>query len=90
MRVTAFAAQGDLAVDLVEVSSPVLKLGDALGRFTDDAGDDLGVAEPFAGGDGVGDVVLEVILGIDHPGDAALGVALLLSLTWSLVATRTR
>ena len=47
---------------------------DPPGRLADDQFDDLGVAEPLAGGEGVGDVVLEVVLGVEHPGDPPLGV----------------
>ena len=74
VRVAPLAGQGDLAVDLVEVRAPVDQLGDPLGRLADDHLDDLGVAQPLAGGERVGDVVLEVVLGVEHAGDAALGV----------------
>ena len=62
------------AVCLVEVRAPVDQLVDPLGRFADDHLDDLRVAQPAAGGERVGDVVLEAVLGIEHAGDAPLGV----------------
>ena len=45
-----------------------------LGRLADDQLDDLGVAEPLAGGQGVGDVVVELVFRVENPGDSALGV----------------
>ena len=74
VRVPPLAGQRDLAVDLVEVRPPLDQLGDPPRRLADDHRDDLGVAEPLAGGERVGDVVLEVVLGVEHPGDPALGV----------------
>ena len=64
----------DAAGVLVEVRAPVDQLLDVLGGFADDHLDDVGVAERAAGDERVGDVVLEAVLGIDHAGDAALGV----------------
>ena len=66
--------QGELAVVLVEVRAPRDQLGDPPRRLADDQLDDLAVAEPLAGGERVVDVVLEVVLGVEHAGDAALGV----------------
>ena len=66
--------EGDLAVDPVEDRPPLDQLGNPPGGLADDQGDDLRVAEPLAGGDGVGDVVLEVVLGVHHPRDTALGI----------------
>src|SRR5206468_12317486 len=43
VRVSPFAGQGDLAVDLVEVRPPLDQLGDPPGRLADDQLDDLGV-----------------------------------------------
>ena len=63
-----------LAVDLVEVGAPADQLADPLGCLADDHLDDLGVAQPLAGGEGVGDVVVEVVLGVEDAGDPALGV----------------
>ena len=74
VRVAPFAAQGDVAVDLVEVRAPVDQLADPVGRLADDHLDDLGVAQPLAGRQRVGDVVVEPVLGIEHAGDAPLGV----------------
>ena len=66
--------EGDLAVDLVEVRPPLDQLGDPPRGLADDQLDDLGVAQPLAGGEGVGDVVLEVVLGVEDAGDPPLGV----------------
>ncbi len=74
VRVASFAAQGDVAVDLVEMRAPVDQLADPHGCLADDHLDDLGVAEPLAGRQRVGDVVVEPILGVEDPGDAPLGV----------------
>ena len=74
MAVAAFAAQEQLAVLDVELRAPVDQLLDLLRRFADDHLDDLAVAQPRAGDQRVGDVVLEAVLGIEHAGDAALGV----------------
>ena len=74
VRVAPFAAQGDVAVDLVEVGAPVDQLADPVGCLADDHLDDLGVAQPLAGGQRVGDVVVEAVLGVEDPGDPSLGV----------------
>ena len=74
VRVAPFAAQGDVAVDLVEMRAPVDQLADPIGCLADDHLDDLGVAEPLAGGQRVGDVVVEPVLGVEDAGDPALGV----------------
>ena len=74
VRVAPFSGQGDVAVDLVEDRAPLDQLADPLGGLADDQLDDLGVAEPLAGGEGVGDVVLEVVLGVEDTGDPALGI----------------
>ncbi len=63
VRVAPFAAQGDLAVDLVEMGSPVDQLADPLGRLANDHLDDLGVAKALAGRQRVGDVVVKPVLG---------------------------
>ncbi len=44
------------------------------GRLADHHLDDLPIAQRAAGGERVGDVVLEAVLRIEHAGDAALGV----------------
>ena len=74
VRVAPFAAQGDVAVDLVEMRPPVDQLADPLGCFADHHLDDVGVAQSLAGRQRVGDVVVKPVLGIEHPGDAPLGV----------------
>ena len=74
VRVAPFAAQRDVAVDLVEVRAPVDQLADPDGRLADDHLDDFGIAEALAGRQGVGDVVVEPVLGVEDPGDPPLGV----------------
>ena len=64
----------DLAVDLVEVGAPVDQLADPVGRLAHDHLDDFGIAQALAGRQRVGDVVVEAVLGIEHAGDAPLGV----------------
>ena len=74
VRVPPFERQRDLAVHLIEVRPPLDQLGDPPRRLADDHGDDLGVAEPLARRDRVGDVVVEGVLGIEHARDPPLGV----------------
>ena len=85
MAVAAFAAQRKLARLLIEVRAPVDQFANVLGRFADDHLDDVAIAQIAAGGERVGDVIFEAILGIEHAGDAALGVGavrLLASCPW--------
>ena len=51
------------------ISSPI-----RIGCLADDHLDDLGVAQPLAGRQRVGDVVVEPVLGVEHAGDPSLGV----------------
>ena len=74
VRVAPFAPQGDVAVDFVEMRPPVDQLADPAGCFADDHLDDLGVAQALAGRQRVGDVVVKPVVGIEHAGDAPLGV----------------
>ena len=75
---------------LVELRAPVDQLADVLGRLADDHLDDLAIAQPGAGDERVVDVVLEAVLGLEHAGDAALGVgAVGLLAVVSLVTTST-
>ena len=74
MRMAPFAGQGHLAVDLVEVGAPGDQLVDPRGGLADHQRHDLGVTQPPARRQGVGDVVLEVVLGIEHTGDPPLGI----------------
>ena len=73
MAVAAFARQGDLAFFLVEMRAPADQVIDLIGGFADDHLDDVGIAQAAAGVERVFDVVLEVVLGRHHAGDAALG-----------------
>ena len=74
VRVASFASQGDVAVDLVEVGAPVDQLADADRRLAYDHLDDVRVAQALAGREGVGDVVVEAVLGVEDAGDPPLGV----------------
>ena len=74
VRMAPFAAEGDMAVDLVEVSAPFDQLADPDGCLADHHLDDLLVAEPLARGEGVGDVVVESILWVEDSRDSPLGV----------------
>ena len=74
VRMAPFAAQGDVAVDLVEVGAPLDQLADPDRGLADHHLDDLRVAEPLARGQGVGDVVVEAVLGVEDSGDPPLGV----------------
>ncbi len=74
MAVPALAAEQQIAVLQVELRAPGDQIVDVVGRFADDHLDDFLIAEIRAGDHRVGDVVLEAVLGIDHSGDAALGV----------------
>ena len=74
VRVPAFESQRHMAVDLIEVGAPLDQLTDPDRCLADDHLDDLGIAEPLAGSQGVGDVVVEAIFGVEDPGDPALGV----------------
>ena len=70
-RMSAFAtSRATLAVDARRSGCPTATSSlILLGGLADDHGDDLGVAQPLAGGQGVGDVVLEVVLGVEDAGD---------------------
>ena len=72
MAVAPLTAQFERAVALVEFRAPGDQFGDAAGRLTDDRIDDGFMAEPAAGGDRVGDVIIEAVFRVDHAGDAAL------------------
>ena len=74
VRVSPLQPQGDAAVDLIEGGPPADELGDPPRGLAHDHLDDLRVAEPLAGREGVGDVVVEVILRVQHAGDPALRV----------------
>ena len=74
VRVAPFEAQGDMAIHLIEMRSPVDQLTDTLGRFAHHHFDDLGVAKSLTGRQGVGDVVVKPVLGVKDPGDAPLRV----------------
>ncbi len=74
VRMAPFKAQGDVAVDLVEVGTPFDQLADPDGCLADHHLDDLRVAEPLARRKGVGDVVVEAILGVEDSRDPTLGV----------------
>ena len=63
-----------LALGLVERGAPLDELADVPRRLADDHLDDLAIAQPGAGGERVGDVILEPVVGAQHAGDAALGV----------------
>ena len=72
--VAALAAQGQPVAGAVELRAPVDQLVDALRGLADHVLDHLPVAERAAGLEGVGHVVLEAVVRIEHGGDAALGV----------------
>ena len=74
VRVAAFAPQRDPAVNLVEMRSPADQLADSLGCFPDHHLDDLEVAQSLAGGQRVGDMVVELVFRVEDPGDSPLGV----------------
>lgn len=73
VTVPPFLTQRQFAVDGIELCSPVDQFADAVGGIMNHAVDDVGIAQPFAGVEGVGDVVGEVVDGIEHAGDASLG-----------------
>ena len=58
--------QRDVAVDLVKMRAPIDQLADPRGRFADDHFDHVGIAEALASRQGVGDVVVKPVVGIEH------------------------
>ena len=73
-RMSAFAAEHELAVFAVEFSAPLEELFDDVGAFGDEGADGLLVAEAVASHEGVADVEVEAVVLGHGGGDAALGV----------------
>ncbi len=74
MAVPAFASQSQRAGLLIEQRSPFDQFVDAARRLANHHFDHGPVAQIAAGRQGIGDMVLEPILGIEHAGNASLGV----------------
>src|SRR5262249_37763398 len=75
VAVAALARPGELAILPVAGPAPADHVADLSGGLADDHLDDGAVAQAAARGERVLDVVLEAVLGREHGGDAALGVA---------------
>ena len=73
-RVRALAAEGDGALGGVEGDSEFGEAADPVGRFPYENLDGGAVAEAGAGGQGVGQVLLDAVVRAHGGGDAALGV----------------
>ena len=74
VAVPAFECECEVATDAVEFCSEAHEFLDALRGFVYDEVNDVGVAESFSGGDGIGGMAGEVIKWIEDTGDAALGI----------------
>ena len=74
MRMPPFQAQRDMAVDLVEMSSPPDQLADPVGCLAHNHLDDFRIAQALARRERIGDVVVEPVVGIEHARDAPLGI----------------
>ncbi len=74
VAVAPFATEGQLAGFDVELRPPADQLANSLGRFADHHFHDGRIAQFAAGGERVGDVVLEAVFGIEHAGNAPLGI----------------
>ena len=74
VRMSPFQPQRDLAVDLVEMGSPADQLIDPIGCFPYHHLHDLGLAQPLARGQRVGDVVVEPVLRVEDAGNTSLRV----------------
>jgi len=72
MAMPPLAAELQAAVGGVEPRAPGDQFGDPPRRFADDRIDHVLVAQPAAGGERVGHVVVEAVLRIDDARDAAL------------------
>ena len=72
MAVPPFAAQFEGAVPFVESRTPGDQFGDAARRLANHGINHLPMAEFTAGGERIGHVVVEPILGINDAGDAPL------------------
>ena len=75
VAVAALAAEQQLAFVLIERGAPFDELANVMGSFANDHLDDFGIAQAGTGDERVLNVVLEPIVGPEHSGDAALGVA---------------
>ena len=89
VAMAAFAAQGEAAGFEVEMRAPFDQFADPLGRLANDHLDHLAIAELAAGGERVGDVVLEAVFGIPNAGDAPLGIGAVRLMQLSLLTTTT-
>jgi hypothetical protein len=74
VAVTAFEGEGEVISDAVEFCAEADEFLNPLGCFVDNEVNDVGVAESFSGGDGIGGMAGEVIERIEDAGDAALGI----------------
>ncbi len=69
-----FAAEREAAGFEIEIGAPFDQFANSLRRFAHDHLDDFSIAQLAAGGERVGDVILEAVFGIQHAGDAPLGL----------------
>ena len=72
MAVPPLASQFEAAVALVKLRAPGDQLGNPLRRLAHHRLHHIGMAQPAAGGERVGDMVVKSIFRVDHPGDATL------------------
>ena len=74
VRMSPFQPQRDVAVDLVEMGAPADQLIDPIGCFPYHHLHDLGLAQPLARGQRVGDVVVEPVFRVEDAGNTSLRV----------------
>ena len=72
MAVPPLASQFEAAVALIKLRAPGDQLGNPLRRLAHHRLHHIGMAQPAAGGERVGDMVVKSIFRVDHPGDATL------------------
>ena len=72
MAVAPLAAEFQAAIPLIKPRAPGDQFGDPLGCLVNDRLDHVLVAEPSPGGQRVGHVIVEAILGVDDACDPAL------------------
>ena len=73
VAVSPFTAEFERAIRRVEPCAPVDQFADPARRLADHGVDHVLVAEAAPGGERVGDMVIEAVLGIDDSSDAPLG-----------------
>jgi hypothetical protein len=73
VAVASLTAERERAIPFVEPRAPGDQFGDASGGLANDGIDHVLVAQAAAGGERVGDMVVEAVLRIDDAGDASLG-----------------